>query len=426
MQRDSGESAIELNGFAFDARHGELRDASGARVALRARSLAVLQCLARDADHVVGKDELMQAVWPGIIVTDDSLVQCIKELRRALGDGEHRVIQTEPKRGYRLVTGAASRPAADGNQAGEPAFKQDIRFATSGDGTRIAYATSGDGPPTLVRATHWMTHLEWDWQSAVYGPSIQGLSRRYRLVRYDGRGCGLSDRNVAIGTLDDEVRDLETVVNAVGLERFVLVGRSQGSAISIRFAARHPERVSHLILVGGFARGALERGAGSTSFEQVVATMRLLEAGWGRDNAAFRQLITSVMFPGASPDQVASFNHLQQVAATPQDASTLHRMMAAYDASADLVRVRCPTLVMHSPHDNVAPFEEGRLIAATIPGARFEPFESPNHTPLPGEPAFFHVMQLIDEFVGGASVQPLSEGAAARPALRRVASRPAP
>ncbi len=420
MQGEDRDRIIELNGFTFDARNCELSDPAGARVALRAQTLVVLQCLVRSANRVVSKDELMRVVWPGVVVTDDSLVQCIKELRRALADDSHSIIETEPKRGYRLVTGIRTRSSRLAAQPAIP-FQQDIRFATSTDGIHIAYATSGAGP-ALVRAANWMTHLEWDWQSAVGGPTIQGLSRRYRLVRYDGRGCGLSDRGVAIGTLDDEVHDLEAVADAAGLGRFALIGRSQGGAIAIRYAAKHPERVSHLIIVGGFARGALKRGAASTAFEQVVATMSLLQRGWGRDNPAFRQLFTSFIFPGASAEQIASFNHMQSVAASPEDAATLHRMMAEYDAASDLPHVQCPTLVLHSPHDNVAPFDEGRLIAATIPGARFEPFESPNHTPLPGEPAFFHVMQLIDEFLLGNATGHAADPSA-RPALRVVTPR---
>jgi pimeloyl-ACP methyl ester carboxylesterase/DNA-binding winged helix-turn-helix (wHTH) protein len=411
MPPDSDEPSIRLNGFVFDIRHAELSDPSGARVSLRPQVLTVLQCLARNADRLVSKEELMLAVWPGVVVTDDSLVQCIKELRHVFGATGRHVIETEPKRGYRLVTGENSPPVRP-----HLPFVQEIRFANSADGTRIAYATSGEGI-AIVRAAHWMTHLEWDWQSAVYGPWIQGVSRRYRLVRYDGRGCGLSDRGVPMGTLDDEVNDLEAVVDAAGLERFALLGRSQGGPISIRYAARHPVRVSHLILVGAFARGGLKRGVDSIGFDQLTATTELLQAGWGRDNAAFRQLITSMIFPGASAEQVASFNHLQQVAATPEDAATLHRMIAEYDASADLAQVRCPTLVMHSARDNVAPFEEGRLIAATIPGACFEPFESLNHTPLPGEPAFDQLRRRIDEFVGGAAVRPRPERTLSRPAL---------
>jgi pimeloyl-ACP methyl ester carboxylesterase/DNA-binding winged helix-turn-helix (wHTH) protein len=426
MQGDVLEHAVHLNGFVLDARHGELRNVAGGRVALRAQALAVLQCLARNADRVVGKDELMQTVWRGVVVTDDSLVQCIKELRRALGDDQHHVIETEPKRGYRLVTGDVVS-AAQALQAAQPVvpFTQDIRFATSADGVRIAFAVSGEGPMALVRAPHWMTHLEWDWSNAVYGPWVQALSRRYRLVRYDGRGWGLSDRGIDIGTLDDSVHDLEAVVDAAGLERFALFGRSQGGAISIRYAARHPDRVSHLLCEGAYARGALRRGDQSVRVPEFSAFCRLLEAGWGRDNAAFRQLITSLMFPGATAEQMQAFNQIQRVACSPQDAARIQRAMAEFDATADLDDVRCPTLVMHSPNDARVPFHEGRLIASRIRGARFEPFDSRNHTPLPGEPAFEQVNRLIDTFLlGSADLRPLPEPAAPRrPALRAVTTR---
>ena len=423
MQGDDRDHIIELNGYMFDARSCELCDPAGARVTLRAQTLAVLQCLVRSANRVVSKDELMRVVWAGVVVTDDSLVQCIKELRRALGDDEHRLIQTEAKRGYRLVTQmqADERARGAGPTLGT-VFKQDIRFASSADGTRIAYATSGDGPVTLVRAPHWMTHLEWDWCNAVYGPWVQELSRRYRLVRYDGRAWGLSDRGVAVGTLDDWVHDLEAVVDAARLDRFALFGRSQGGAISIRYAARHPERVTHLLLEGAYARGARRRGDCSVPVAELNALCSLLEAGWGRDNPAFRQLITSFMFPGASPEQSEAFNEIQRVACSAQDAARIQRAMAECDATADIEAVLCPTLVMHSPHDSRVPFDEGRLIASRIRGARLEPFDSRNHTPLPGEPAFAQVNRLIDEFLLGRATGHAA-GPSARPALRVVTPR---
>ena len=365
----------------------------------------------------------MHAVLPGVVVTDDSLVQCIKELRRVLHDDKHRIIETEAKRGYRLVTRveASGVPRGASSSLHDTAFKQSIRFARSDDGTCIAYAVSGVGPVTLVRASHWMTPLEWDWCNAVYGPWVQALSRRYRLVRYDGRGWGLSDQG-AVGTLDDWVHDLEAVVDAAHLARFALFGRSQGGAISVRYAARHPERVTHLVLEGAYARGARRRGDRSVPAAELNALCNLLEAGWGRDNPAFRQLITSFMFPAASAEQMQAFNEMQRVACSAEAAAQIQHAMAECDATADLDAVRCPTLVLHSPHDSRVPFDEGRLIASRIPGARLEPFDSPNHTPLPGEPAFQQVNRLIDEFLLGA-VSDRAPGPGAQPALRVVPNR---
>jgi pimeloyl-ACP methyl ester carboxylesterase/DNA-binding winged helix-turn-helix (wHTH) protein len=394
---------VRLPGFVFDAGRAELRNAHGERITLRPQVFTVLHCLASRAGELVSKDELMQAVWPGAAVTQDSLVQCIGELRRALYDDQHQTVQTQPRRGYRLVPAAAPEPtgAEAPETPGGGAFHQEIRFAATPDGARLAYASSGAGAP-LVRAAHWMTHLDWDWRSATLGPRIQALSRRHRLVRYDGRGYGLSDWSAEPGTLDDWVNDLEAVVDAAGLERFALLGASGGAPVSIRFAARHPERVTRLVLLGGFARGLLRRGGGAGVEQTFEAMLRLLEDGWAQDNSAFRQLMTSMFWPGASSAQMDSFNQLQRVSCTPQRAVSLLRCIADFDATPDLPRVRCPTLVLHSPRDSRVPFAEGRLIAASIPDARLEPFDSPNHTPLVDEPAYEIVQQGMDDFLHAA------------------------
>ncbi len=400
MPSDTTDANMALAGLTFNVARLELRDASGEPVTLRAQALAVLQCLARQPGHVVTRDELMRTVWRDVVVTDGSLAQCINEIRRALGDTEHRIVQTAPKRGYRLVTG---RSAATDSATPSLGFEQDIGFATSDDGARIAYAASGVGP-ALLRAPHWMTHLEWDWRSLVYGPWVQGLSQRFHLVRYDGRNCGLSDRGVAPATLERSMADMSAVADTAGLERFALLGVSGGAAISIRYAAQHPERVSHLVLVGGCARGGLRRGAASISAQHLDAFCSLVEAGWAQDNAAFRQIMTSQMYPGASAAEMRSFNDMQRVACSPQEASNIRRLIAGYDAGDALRHVRCPTLVLHNPHDAMVPFEEGRLVASSIVGARLVLFDSQNHVPLCGEPAFAQMNSLIDEFVlGGAA-----------------------
>lgn len=395
------EDVLELPGhFVFDVQHRELRDASGHCVPLRRQTSAVLHCLALRAGFVVTKEELMQRVWPGVVVGDDSLVQCVLELRRALGDTERRTVRTEPRVGYRLLPANSLPGTSVGDDLHSPqlSFEQEIAFATSYDGIRVAFATAGVGP-AVVRTAHWMTHLDWDWRSPVMGPMLRRLADRYRLVRYDGRGCGLSDRGVSVATLDDEVRDLDSVANAAGLGRFSLIGRSQGAAIAIRYAARNPERVCGLVIVGGFARGALRRGERSSSPKDYDAVCHLLLQGWGQDNAALRQLFTTYMFPDATPEQIESFNHMQRVSASPQDAAVIHRMVAEYDASPDLTDVCCPTLVLHNPNDSLVPFEEARLIAAGIPGARLETFAGRNHTPLPGTPEYEPAMHCIEAFL---------------------------
>jgi pimeloyl-ACP methyl ester carboxylesterase len=209
----------------------------------------------------------------------------------------------------------------------------------------------------------------------------------------------LSDRGIAAGTLDDEVRDLAAVVDAAGLGRFALLGRSQGAAIAIRYAAMHPDRVGKLVTLGGYVRGWVKRAGLAPDSEQIRAYRGLIEHGWGQNNEAFQQLVTSEMFPGASAQQRQAFMTMQRMACTPADAACLGRMMSEYDVSADLSHVRCPALVMHSSDDRCVPFEQSRLIASGIRDARFEPLACINHTPLPDEPAFAEMNRQIDEFL---------------------------
>jgi pimeloyl-ACP methyl ester carboxylesterase len=250
------------------------------------------------------------------------------------------------------------------------AFRQQIRFATATDGVKIAFAESGTGLP-LVRAAHWMTHLEWDWQTPVWRPWLESLSARHHLYRYDSRGSGLSDRNIDLLSLEGLVADLEAVVDAADLGRFSLLGASQGGAVSIAYAARHPERVSHIVLLGAFARGALMRQPGAAQRETIDAMARLMLAGWGQDNAAFRQMVTTQFFPNSSREHADAFNDLQRLSCTPEHAQRLMLAFASLDTSPWLSGVQCPTLVVHCRGDVRVPFEEGRFVAAGIRNARF-------------------------------------------------------
>jgi pimeloyl-ACP methyl ester carboxylesterase/DNA-binding CsgD family transcriptional regulator len=273
-----------------------------------------------------------------------------------------------------------------------------VQFARSSDGTRIAYAATGRGVP-LVRAAHWLGNLDFDWQTPVWGPWIGALSERYELLRYDCRGCGLSDREPQDVTIDGLVADLECVVDKAGLERFALLGMSQGGAVSIVYAARHPERVSHLVLCGAFARGGLHCNPTAQQIEAGEAMVKLVEFGWGQSNPAFLQMFTSQFFPQATLVQAQSFNEIQRHAASPSVAAELIRAFAQLDVTAELARVQAPTLVFHCLGDSRVPFEEARLIATSIARARFEPLESNNHVPLSGEPAFDRLFEDMTAFV---------------------------
>ena len=279
-----------------------------------------------------------------------------------------------------------------------PVSKQQIRFCTSHDGERIAFATSGDGPP-LVKAANWLSHLEFDWESPVWSPMLAELSREHTLVRYDERGCGLSDWNVADLSFEAWVHDLETVVDKIGVERFPLLGISQGASIAVAFAVRYPERVSHLILHGGYARGRLRRGATPAQRDEAEAMNRLAELGWGQENPAFRQFFTTQFIPGGSPEQHLWFNELERISTSPVNAGRFMRVFNDIDVVDDLARVSCPTLVLHSTGDARVPFDEGRLMASLIPGARFVPLDSKNHLLLENEPAWQRWLDEVRSFV---------------------------
>jgi len=285
-------------------------------------------------------------------------------------------------------------------------LRQAIRFCTSSDGARIAYATLGAGRP-LVWGPHFLTHLEFDLRSPVWRPWLVELGRHNRLVRYDGRGCGLSDRDSTDFSFERSIDDLTAVVDAARLDRFALFGTSQGSAAAIAYAARHPERVTHLVIYGGYARGPMKRNPSPEQVRAARAMLELVELGWGLQNPAYRQMFTSIFIPDATPQQAAWFNEQERTCATPATAARLIASFGSIDVTDLAVQVRCPTLVLHVRDDARVPFEEGRIVARLIPGARFVPVEGRNHVLLEGEPAFAEAFGALHEFLRpGASGGP--------------------
>jgi pimeloyl-ACP methyl ester carboxylesterase len=272
-----------------------------------------------------------------------------------------------------------------------------VRFCTAPDGVGIAFATTGGGPP-FVKAANWLTHLEYDEQSPVWRHLLRALSRDFTLVRYDERGSGLSDRELEDDSFSLEawVRDLETVVHALALERFPLMGISQGGAVAISYAVAHPERVSHLILHGAYARGRNHRGEADLN-EALVA---LTAQGWGEPASAHAQMFAARMIPGGTPEQLRWLVELQRVSASRHDAVRFRRAFGEINVEHLLPSVQAPTLVLHSVRDQAAPFEEGRRLAAAIPNARLLPLDSDNHLVLEAEPAWTRMLAAIREFVG--------------------------
>jgi class 3 adenylate cyclase/pimeloyl-ACP methyl ester carboxylesterase len=273
---------------------------------------------------------------------------------------------------------------------------QEIKYCRASDGVRLAYATVGQGPP-LVKSANWMNHLEYDWESPIWHHLLEGLARNHTLIRYDARGNGLSDWDVDELSIEAWVGDLETVVDAVGIERFPLFGVSQGCAISIAYAVRHPERVSHLILYGGFALGRGKRSP--REHEQTKAMGTLMRLGWGMDSPAFRQMFTSLFIPEGTKEQADWFNDLQRKTTSPECAARYLEVVANLDVRDLLPQVQVPTLVMHVRGDLVAPIDTGRQIAAGIPGARFIALPGQNHLFLKHEPATARFFEEINLFL---------------------------
>lgn len=280
--------------------------------------------------------------------------------------------------------------------------RQQIRICTSPDGVRLAYATSGTGPP-LVKAANYLTHLEHDWKGPVWRHWLQELSAQRTLVRYDERGCGLSDRDIDEYSLNAWVRDLETVVAAAELERFPLLGISQGASVSVAYAVKHPERVSHLVLYGGYARGRFNRNLSADQKVEAETMINVIRVGWGQESPAFRQLFSIQLMPEGNNEQIAWLNELARISTSPAQAAEMERAFYHIDVTALAPSIDVPTLVLHAREDSAIPFEEGRLLAALIPGARFVPLESKNHILLEEEPAWQQFLNEVREFLSTPS-----------------------
>ena len=274
----------------------------------------------------------------------------------------------------------------------------EIRFCTAPDGARLAFAVHGHGPP-LVRVATWLTHLELDWGSPVWRHWLDRLGELHTVVRYDERGCGLSGPGVETLSVETWVGDLERVIDAVGLERFALLGVSQGAAIAVAYAARHPARISDLVVYGGYARGRRLRGQG----EEEEALLAAIRAGWASDEPAFRHLFSMLFLPHGTPEQLAWYDELLRTTTTADAAVRLFRARGAVDVVDAARRVKVRTLVIHAREDRVVPVEEGRLLASLIPGARLVVLDSANHILLADEPAWEQFLYEFREFLGTAT-----------------------
>ena len=389
-----------FDGFVLDTQRYELRR-DGDVVHIEPQVFDVLTQLVSNRHRFVTKEELFDSVWGGRFVGEAALTSRIKAARRALGDdGEsQRYIRTVRGRGYQFVGTIADAPAQPAPPPPEPApLRQHIAFCQAADGVQLAYAVVGEGPP-LVRAANWMTHLGYDIESPVWRHWVRDLSLKYTFIRYDERGCGLSDWDATDFSFDDWVADLESVVEALALERFPLLGVSQGGAVAVAYAARHPERVSRLVLCSAYARGRAVRAVSEEEKRAAALDLDLARVGWGRDDPVFREVFAAQFLPDGTRADWAAFDQLQRRTTSPENAVHFLEEFARIDVREQSRKVSCPTLIMHSRDDHRVPMRFGEELATLIPNADLVALSSNNHLLTASEPAWQVFRDELDAFL---------------------------
>jgi DNA-binding winged helix-turn-helix (wHTH) protein/alpha-beta hydrolase superfamily lysophospholipase len=393
--------------YSLDPGRRELRRRTEL-VAIEPQVFDLLHFLIRHRDRVVSKNDLLTGVWNGRIVSESTLTSRINLARSALGDdGERqRLIRTVARNGYRFVGEVREELSADRGPGipgpttvGEPpaGSTQPVVFCKTKDGINLAAASIGNGPP-LVRAAHWITNIEYDWREPTTGPLLQRLARSSRLIRYDGRGTGLSDRNVPHISFSTLLDDLESVVEKFHLDRINLLGISGGAAASIAFAVRHPRQVTKLVLYGGYALGRNKRGL-PRHVDEAKAFLTMLQSGWGDERSIFWRAFNEFFIPTATPEEVKSFADFQLVSAYVDDALKMRKAVDDIDVLDLLPKVEAPTLIFHCLRDNLVPFEQGRVLAALIPNAKFVALDSANHALFAREPSWATMASEIESFL---------------------------
>jgi pimeloyl-ACP methyl ester carboxylesterase/DNA-binding winged helix-turn-helix (wHTH) protein len=391
--------AYRFGPFQLDVRERRL-SRGGEVIPLRLKVFETLRVLVENGGRLVTKRELLDTVWPETTVEENNLNHNVSVLRKALGEKATglQYIETVPRVGYRFAAAVeTAEPLAAATVASAAKARQEIRYCMTSDGVSLAYASIGSGPP-FVKASNWLTHLDLEWDSPIWRHWWSALSLHHRVVRYDERGNGMSQRDVSDVSFDTWVRDLETVVDAAGLDRFPLLGISRGAPIAIAYAVKHPERVTHLVLYGGFAAGLNHTGK-PHEIEARRALVSLMRLGWGLNNPAFRKMFTSRFIPEATPEHERWVDELQRVSTSPENAARLMERDDDIDVRPLLSQVKTPTLVIHCDNDHAVPAEAGRQIAAAIPNARYASLPGANHLMLEKEPAWALFLEELGLFL---------------------------
>ncbi len=363
----------------------------------------LIRFLARNVDVLVDKDRLIAEVWDGRIVSDSAVSACISAARRAVGDDgkKQAIIRTVPRRGFQFVAAVSLEGEAPSSPPSPPsatnASRPNVRYATADDGVKIAYTVTGSGPP-MVRTSHHPTHLDLDWDEPTERAFIDELARDFTLIRLDQRGCGLSDWDVDDFSTRRSSADILAVVDELGLEKFVLFGTSSGGMVAVDFAAHYPQRLSHLILLGGYVDGRSMRGKTANSADGDVI-LKMAEAGWETPGSAFISGYLSVYLPTATPEQLQLIGENLQKSCSIENEIQGRNFYNNHSVADLLPLVDAPTLVMHSAEDAIHPLSEGQKLAKGIANAQLKVLESRNHHPLPHDQCWSEVFESLQVFL---------------------------
>lgn len=379
-------TSSDRSSIYFDLHLQVLVGPDGRTIALRPQSSDVLRLLVANAGRVVSKQEIIDAVWAGQAVSDDSVYQCISEIRRTIDDGPGGLaIITKSRRGY-FVEGLSDTASPISSRPFTVRDAEPIRYVHSNDGTRIAWTASGRGVPVL-KTPGWINHLGAERRNSLYGPFYDRLGGTARIARYDQRGSGMSSWHIPPLSLESMAEDILTVAGAAGLDRFFLLGVSQGVAFAIAFARRHPERVLGIIGRGGYALGDLA-GGNERNRQTYEGAVKMMELGWESDDPTFRRHFTSRLVPDALPDMANQVDDLQRISIPKENLRDFLNFDAHIDVRDDARHVGCPVLLLHSRDDRMVPLADGEQLASLLPDCSFVTVEGPNHVVVPGTPGF--------------------------------------
>ena len=374
---------------------------SGKPVRLEPQVFDVLAHFLKNPGKLITRDDLVEAVWDGRVVSDSAISTRINAVRRAIDDNDraNRMLETMSKRGYRLSVEVSGDTQS--HQGSASLARQVVKVARSEDGTDIAHATSGEGPP-LLRAGHFLTHLHMDWESEVRRPTLDRLGAHFSLTRFDQRGTGLSGTPMTDFALERLVEDMLAVADDAELDCFGIWAASQGVPVSLAFAAAHPNRVSRMVLYGGFLQGRAVRDKEPEASVQADTLVDLIAEGWGKPGGAFGKAYATLFMPDASAAQIDDMCKMQLASASPDTAIALRRSIDTFDVSEVLDQVRVPVLVVHTTEDSVNPLSQSRMIASLLPNAQLAIIEGRNHVPLPGTDEWEAIMRVSLDFLKSA------------------------